>query len=90
MSISKSQTEKIGSIFNGNKFIIPTYQRKYSWTENERYALWQDIEESLKSNMNHFLGTLSFKENETIGLSTDTLYEIIDGHSISEELLNFI
>lgn len=79
MSISKSQTEKIGSIFNGNKFIIPTYQRKYSWTENERYALWQDIEESLKSNMNHFLGTLSFKENETIGLSTDTLYEIIDG-----------
>lgn len=79
MSISKSHTEKIVSIFNGNKFIIPTYQRKYSWTENERYALWQDIEESLKSNMNHFIGTLSFKENETVGLSTDTLYEIIDG-----------
>ena len=79
MSISKSQTEKIGSIFNGNRFIIPTYQRKYSWTDNERNALWQDIEESLNSNMNHFLGTLSFKENETVGLSTDTLYEIIDG-----------
>ncbi len=79
MSISKSQTEKIGSIFNGNKFVIPTYQRKYSWTNNERNALWQDIEESLNSNMNHFLGTLSFKENETVGLSTDTLYEIIDG-----------
>ena len=79
MSISKSQTEKIKSIFNGNKFIIPTYQRKYSWTINERKALWQDIEESLKSNMNHFIGTLSFKENETVGLSTDTLYEIIDG-----------
>lgn len=79
MSISKSQTEKSGSIFNGNKFVIPTYQRKYSWTNNERNALWQDIEESLNSNMNHFLGTLSFKENETVGLSTDTLYEIIDG-----------
>jgi len=79
MSISKSQTEKIGSIFNGNKFVIPTYQRKYSWTNNERNALWQDIVESLNSNMNHFLGTLSFKEKETVGLSTDTLYEIIDG-----------
>ena len=48
MSISKSQTEKIGSILNGNKFVIPTYQRKYSWTYIEQSALWQDIEESLK------------------------------------------
>jgi uncharacterized protein with ParB-like and HNH nuclease domain len=79
MSITKSQTEKIGSIFNGNRFVIPTYQRKYSWTDNERKALWQDIEESIKDNMNHFVGTLSFKENKSIGLSTDTIYEIIDG-----------
>src|SRR3954463_13386773 len=79
MSITKSQTEKIGSIFNGNRFIIPTYQRKYSWTDTERKALWQDIEESIKDNMNHFVGTLSFKENKAIGLSTDTVYEIIDG-----------
>lgn len=79
MSISKSQTEKIGPIFNGNRFVIPKYQRKYSWTDTERKALWQDIEESLKNDMNHFVGTLSFKENKTIGLSTDTVYEIIDG-----------
>ncbi|MFA4934659.1 MAG: DUF262 domain-containing protein [Candidatus Methanoperedens sp.] len=79
MSISKSQTEKIGPIFNGNRFIIPSYQRKYSWTGNERNALWQDIKESLNSNMNHFVGTLTFKENKPVGLLTDTLYEIIDG-----------
>jgi len=79
MSITKSQTEKIGSIFNGNRFIIPNYQRKYSWTDIERKALWQDIEESIKDNMNHFVGTLSFKENKSVGLSTDTVYEIIDG-----------
>lgn len=79
MSITKSQTEKIGSIFNGNRFIIPTYQRKYSWTDTERRDLWQDIEESIKDNMNHFLGTLSFKENRAVGLTTDTVYEIIDG-----------
>jgi len=79
MSISKSQTEKIGSIFKGNKFIIPTYQRKYSWTDDEITDLWQDIEESIKDNMNHFIGTLSFKENEANGLTTDKVYEIIDG-----------
>lgn len=79
MSITKSQTEKIGSVFKGNRFIIPTYQRKYSWTDNERKALWQDIDESIKDNMNHFVGTLSFKENKAVGLTTDTIYEIIDG-----------
>lgn len=79
MSITKSQTEKISSIFNGNKFVIPTYQRKYSWTDNEIKALWQDIEESIKDDMNHFVGTLSFKENKSVGLSANTVYEIIDG-----------
>jgi uncharacterized protein with ParB-like and HNH nuclease domain len=79
MSITKSQTEKIGSIYNGNRFIIPTYQRKYSWTDTERKDLWQDIEESIKDDMNHFLGTLSFRENKAVGLTTDTIYEIIDG-----------
>jgi hypothetical protein len=79
MSITKSQTEKIGSIFSGNRFIIPTYQRKYSWTDHERKALWKDIEESLNDNMNHFVGTLSFKENKNVGLSTVMTYEVIDG-----------
>jgi len=79
MSISKSQTEKIGSIFNGNRFVIPTYQRKYSWTLKERKALWEDIDESINSSMSHFIGTLSFMENKMDGLATDTQYEVIDG-----------
>jgi len=79
MSISMSQKETLGSIFNGNAFVIPTYQRKYSWTDTERSALWSDIDESMRNDLNHFLGTLSFKQNETEGLSTDTVYEVIDG-----------
>jgi len=62
MSISKSQTENISSVFNGNKFVIPSYQRKYSWGKPERLALWDDITESMQNGMKHFLGTLSFKE----------------------------
>ncbi len=79
MSITKSQTEKVGPIFKGNKFIVPIYQRKYSWTDKERKALWDDIEESIAYRMNHFLGTLVFEEKSAKGLSTDTVYEIIDG-----------
>jgi len=79
MSINKSQTENISSILKGNKFVIPTYQRKYSWTKLERLALWKDIEESSKDNMNHFVGTLSFKQNKAVGLSGEMTYEVIDG-----------
>jgi uncharacterized protein with ParB-like and HNH nuclease domain len=79
MSITKSHTDNLGSVFNGNRFIIPAYQRKYSWTDTERKDLWQDISESIKDDMNHFIGTLSFKENKKAGLSADTVYEIIDG-----------
>lgn len=47
MSISMSQEETLGAIFNGNAFVIPTYQRKYSWTDTEWSALWSDIDESV-------------------------------------------
>jgi hypothetical protein len=79
MSINRSQTEKIGSIFNGNRFVIPKYQCKYSWTDIKQKALWEDIKESIKDNMPHFLGILSFKKNRVEGLSADIIYEIIDG-----------
>lgn len=79
MSLTKSQQETIGSIYKGNKFIIPTYQRKYSWRTSERKALWDDIVESKSENMDHFIGTLCFEEQKSIGLSTDTIYEVIDG-----------
>ena len=61
MSIAESKREKIGSIFNGNQFIIPSYQRKYSWTNKERKEFWDDIKEADKNSINHFFGTLIFK-----------------------------
>ena len=80
----KKRLQSIASL-KGNKFIIPTYQRKYSWTGIQVKALWQDIEESIKNDMNHFVGTLAFKENKSIGLSTDTIYEIIEGHHTNQK-----
>lgn len=82
MSIAVSNRQIIGSLFSGNKFFIPTYQRKYSWSNDEKNSsgqlkeLWDDISEALGS-MKHFFGTLIFKEGKKSGL-TET-YEIIDG-----------
>ncbi|MDP2174541.1 MAG: DUF262 domain-containing HNH endonuclease family protein [Bacteroidota bacterium] len=77
MSFQPSRTETIKTLFHGNRFIIPAYQRKYSWKFDQRKALWDDIGENLT--MKHFIGTLCFKKVEN---STDVfsdVYEIIDG-----------
>ncbi len=78
MSIAESKREKIGSIYNGNMFEIPTYQRKYSWTDKERKELWDDIREASENNINHFFGTLIFKRSDDDS-SLEEVYEIIDG-----------
>ncbi|WP_375723621.1 DUF262 domain-containing HNH endonuclease family protein [Arcobacter sp. KX21116] len=78
MSISESKKEKIGSIFNGNQFVIPSYQRKYSWTNKERKEFWDDIKEASKNSMNHFFGTLIFKKITDIS-NLSEVYEVIDG-----------
>ena len=81
MSIAVSNRQIIGSIFSGNKFMIPQYQRKYSWSNDEKNNgqlkdLWEDIEDA-KGKMKHFFGTFIFKEGEKRGLTE--IYEIIDG-----------
>lgn len=77
MSISASKRENIGSVLHANYFVIPSYQRKYSWTNKERIELWNDIKEAKTNNINHFFGTLIFKQTENENL--DVVYEIIDG-----------
>ena len=77
MSFQPSRTETIKILFHGNRFVIPSYQRKYSWKFEQRKALWDDINENL--NMKHFIGTLCFKKNEDAGDIINDVYEIIDG-----------
>lgn len=77
MSFQPSRTETIKTLFHGNRFVIPSYQRKYSWKFEQRKALWDDINENL--NMKHFIGTLCFKKNEDAGDIINDVYEIIDG-----------
>ena len=79
---------KITDIFS-DKYIVPIYQRKYSWTEKEIEQLLEDIiynnsnnsnnsnnnnsNNSNNSNNKYFLGTL------TVDKKDDGRYEVIDG-----------
>jgi|TARA_B110000902_G_scaffold159556_1_gene182828 hypothetical protein len=77
MSFQPSRTETIKTLFHGNRFVIPAYQRKYSWKFDQRKALWDDINENL--NMSHFIGTLCFQKNEKAGDIINDVYDVIDG-----------
>ncbi len=77
MSFQPSRTETIKTLFHGNRFVIPEYQRKYSWTFEQRKALWDDIDENLK--MSHFIGTLCFQKNDDAGDIINDVYDVIDG-----------
>lgn len=70
----------IDEILNGqNQFIIPVYQRAYSWEEKQCKRLWDDIVEMQKGNSkNHFLGTI-VNVAEQFAPAGIKKYTIIDG-----------
>lgn len=70
----------IYSILNGNKqFLIPVYQRYYSW-ENEQCArLWNDIVEmQKKGKVGHFVGSIVNIAEQAMPTGVQK-YMIIDG-----------
>lgn len=58
---------------NGKKYIVPLYQRDYSWKEDNWEDLWADILLVLESNSVHYMGAivLQSKGNKT--------FNVIDG-----------
>ncbi|MCY2967874.1 MAG: DUF262 domain-containing protein [Planctomycetota bacterium] len=63
------------------QFVIPIYQRTYSWTEKECQQLWEDIVRTGRDDklVAHFVGSIVYVEK---GLSTITTQEpllVIDG-----------
>lgn len=63
------------------QFVIPIYQRNYSWTESQCGQLWSDLLRAGRNNdiNGHFIGSIVYVER---GLSTVTTQEsllVIDG-----------
>lgn len=76
-----SETRLLDLLKQGHQFVIPIYQRAYSWTDSECDQLIGDIERAggdalLKS---HFTGSIVYVEKGLANLTTQEPHLIIDG-----------
>ena len=75
IGIQDSSTNHFGSLIrSGGKFIIPKFQRDYSWDIEQWDDLWQDIESMMTETGDHYMGYLVLQSANN---SKDSL--IIDG-----------
>lgn len=75
VGIQDSTTNHFGSLIrSGGKFIIPKFQRDYSWDVEQWDDLWQDIETMLSESSEHYMGYLVLQT-----LSGGKNSRIIDG-----------
>jgi hypothetical protein len=80
------QTTVVGLFANARvQYIIPLYQRAYSWEEDQWNMFLSDLQEQSKGNNNYFFGNILL---ETI--KKDIKYEIIDGQQRLTTLIIFI
>ena len=63
------------------QFIIPIYQRTYSWTESECRQLWEDILRTGKDDQihAHFVGSIVYIEKGLYQVSSQSPLLVIDG-----------
>jgi hypothetical protein len=75
MANTKDNLKSLQDIFVDNvHFIIPDYQRGYSWTNEQLDALWEDIE-NITEDRCHYTGMFTFCKDE----NNRTLYQVVDG-----------
>ena len=61
----------------GKRYIIPVYQRKYDWREDNCRQLYEDLKKIIRDNReSHFFGSIV---SSVIGNGASTEYHIIDG-----------
>ena len=79
MKATKTQLTKF--LEGTHQFVIPIYQRTYSWTEKQCEQLWNDIEKAAKNqdNPGHFIGSVVYIEKELMPITEVTQYLVIDG-----------
>ena len=72
--LSAEQKSVKGIFLNDDIYIIPYYQRPYSWTEEHCLQLYNDITQSFEEDRPYFVGNIIFAQQE----GKEEL-EIIDG-----------
>lgn len=74
IGIQDSTTSDFASIIKGGaKFVVPKFQRDYSWDKEQWDDLWQDVEHLKETNDYHYMGYLVLQNQD------GKVYQIIDG-----------
>lgn len=61
----------------GKRYVIPVYQRKYDWREDNCRQLYEDLKKIIRDNReSHFFGSIV---SSVVGNGATTEYHIIDG-----------
>jgi uncharacterized protein with ParB-like and HNH nuclease domain len=76
-----TEAKLLAFIKKSPQFVIPIYQRTYSWTEKECRQLWDDI---LRTGSNdnisaHFVGSIVYIEKGLYQVSSQSPLLVIDG-----------
>lgn len=72
--IQNTSTNNFSTIIGNNKkFMVPKFQRDYSWTSEQWDDLWQDVETMISENDDHYMGYLVLQTDD------DKNFLIIDG-----------
>jgi uncharacterized protein with ParB-like and HNH nuclease domain len=64
------------------QFVVPIYQRTYSWTERQCRQLWDDILRAGRNDLiaAHFVGSIVYVEKGLYQVSSQSPLLVIDGH----------
>lgn len=60
------------------QFIIPIFQRPYTWTKDQCERLLEDIYKTAQNNKPYFLGYITYQMEKTANVNTKKLY-LVDG-----------
>lgn len=76
-----TEAKLIAFLTKSPQFVIPIYQRTYSWTEKECRQLWNDIIRTGKNDAIsvHFVGSIVYIEKGLSQVSHQAPILVIDG-----------
>ena len=76
-----TETNLLSFLKRSQQFVIPIYQRTYSWTEKECTQLWNDIVRTGQNEMvkAHFVGSFVYIEKGLYHVSSQSPLMVIDG-----------
>lgn len=80
-----SGQQTLSQFFTRKVLQVPKYQRSYAWRRDNLRELFEDIQEAIRTNSKHYIGTVVLAKTK----DTD-VYSIVDGQQRITTILMFI